>query len=40
MLCHDIMESDCVVRNGTVECNCMLLYVVIQTILILSYISI
>jgi len=40
MLCNDIMESDYVVRNGTVECNCVLLYIVIQTILILSYIPI
>lgn len=40
MLCHDVMESDYIVHNGTVEFNCVLLYIVIQTILILSYVSI
>jgi hypothetical protein len=40
MLCHDIMESDYVLRNGTVERSCVLLYIVIQTILILNYIPI
>jgi hypothetical protein len=34
-----IMESDYILRNGTIECNCVLRYIVIQTILILSYIS-
>jgi hypothetical protein len=34
------MESDNIVRNGTVECNFMLLYIVTQTILILNYIPI
>jgi hypothetical protein len=38
-LCHGLMESDYILRNGTVECNCVLRYIVIQAILILSCIS-